>query len=117
MGGSEINSRARVLFDREHGFAPFRDHRLVPRYAYEKVFLVTSGAPCVAFSRAGKQKGQTDVRGCHYVDQVGAYMRADVPVILFEQVPEARRVLPSDWRAGRKGKSPQEQLVDKLETG
>ena len=117
IGGSEINSSARVLFEREHGFAPFRDHRLVPGYAYEKVFLVTTGAPCVAFSRAGKQKGQTDTRGCHYVDQVDAYTRAGVPVILFEQVPEARRVLPSDWKAGRKGKSPQEQLVDKLEAG
>ena len=115
IGGSEINSSARVLFEREHGFAPFRDHRLVPRYAYEKVFLVTTGAPCVAFSRAGKQKGQTDARGCHYVDQVDAYTQAGVPVILFEQVPEARRILSSDWKAGGKGKSPQQQLVEKLE--
>ena len=55
IGGSEINGSARVLFERDHGFAPFRDHGLVPRYAYEKVFLVTTSAPCVAFSRACKQ--------------------------------------------------------------
>lgn len=117
IGGSEINSNARVLFEREHGFAPFKDHRLDPRYAYEKVFLVTTGAPCVVFSMAGKQNGQADARGCQYADQVDAYTQADVPVILFEQVPEARRVLPSDQQADRKGRSPQQQLVEKVEAG
>ena len=37
-------------------------------------------------------------------------------MILFEQVPEARRILASDWKAGDKGDSPQQQLVERLET-
>ena len=35
-------------------------------------------------------------------------------MILFEQVPEARRMLASDLKADGKGKSPQQQLVEKL---
>ena len=56
IGGSEWNNSARLLFRREHGFDPFEDHEDVPDYAYKHVFMVTTGAPCVAFSRAGSQK-------------------------------------------------------------
>jgi site-specific DNA-cytosine methylase len=114
VGGSEKNNTARLLFKRQHGFEPFRDQQLVPDYAYDKIFMVTTGAPCVAFSLAGKQKGQTDARGLHYVEQADGYIRAKVPVILFEQVPEARHILNKDWKARDAGKSPQDQLVDKL---
>ena len=63
---------------------------------------------------AGKQNGQTDARGLHYVEQSDGYIRAKVPVILFEQVPEARRILSKDWKARKEGKSPQDQLIEKL---
>jgi hypothetical protein len=52
VGGSEKNNIARLLFKRHHGFEPFRDQQLVPDYAYDKAFLVTTRAPCVAFSLA-----------------------------------------------------------------
>ena len=58
--------------------------------------MVTTGAPCVAFSLAGKQRGQTDARGLHYVERAEAHVKAEVPVILFEQVPEARHILNKD---------------------
>ena len=87
---------------------------MVPDYAYDKIFLVTTGASCVAFSPAGKQKGQTDARGLHHVEQAEGYIRAKVPVILFEQVPEARQILNKDWKARETGRSPQDQLVEKL---
>ena len=114
VAGSEKNNTARLLFKRQHGFEPFRDQQLVPDYAYNEIFLVTTGAPCVAFSLAGKQNGQTDARGLHYVEQADGYIRAKVPVILFEQVPEARQILSKDWIAKKTGKSPQDQLVEKL---
>jgi site-specific DNA-cytosine methylase len=50
----------------------------------------------------------------HYVEQADGYIRAKVPVILFEQVPEARQILNKDWKAKKAGKSPQDQLVEKL---
>ncbi len=117
VGGSEINNTARLLFKRHHGFEPFRDQQLVPKDAYNKIFMVTTGAPCIAFSKAGSQKGQTDERGLHYVDQADTYIEAQVPIILFEQVPEARQILDKDWKSRNKAKSPQEQLVDKLIAG
>ena len=55
VGGSEWNNSARKLFHREHGFDPFEDHEQVPDYAYKYTFMDTTGAPCVAFSRAGKR--------------------------------------------------------------
>ena len=115
VGGSEWNNSARLLFKREHGFDPFEDHENVPDYAYKHVFMVTTGAPCVAFSRAGKQKGQADRRGCYYVLQADDYIRANVPVILFEQVREARDILSGDHVSIALRKSPQDQLVQKLE--
>ena len=33
---------------------------------------------------------------------------------MFEQVPEARQILNKDWKARKAGKSPQDQLVEKL---
>ena len=104
VGGSEKNNTARLLFKRQHDFEPFRDQQLVPDYDYDKIFMVTTGAPCVAFSLAGKQRGQTDARGLHYVEQADGYIRATVPVILFEQVPEARHILNKDWKAKNMGK-------------
>ena len=115
VGGSECNNSARLLFRREHGFEPFRDHENVPSYAYKHIFMVTTGAPCVAFSKAGLQKGQSDKRGCYYVAQVDAYIQAEVPVILFEQVREAREILRGDSVANGRKMSPQDQLVEKLE--
>ena len=96
VGGSEWNNSARLLFRREHGFDPFEDHENVPDYAYKHMFMVTTGAPCVAFSRAGSQKGQSDKRGIYYVTQADDYIKARVPVILFEQVREARDILKND---------------------
>jgi len=49
------------------------------------------------------------------VAQADDYIRAKVPVILFEQVREARDVLKGDLVARGLGKSPQDQLVQKLE--
>ena len=115
VGGSEWNSSARLLFRREHGFDPFEDHENVPDYAYKHMFMVTTGAPCVAFSRAGSQKGQSDKRGIYYVTQADDYIKARVPVILFEQVREARDILKNDSVARELKKSPQDQLVQKLE--
>ena len=57
-GGSEKNNTARLLFKRQHGFEHFRDQQLVPDYAYDKIFMVTTGAPCVAFSLAGNRGGK-----------------------------------------------------------
>jgi hypothetical protein len=115
VGGSEWNNSARKLFHREHGFDPFEDHEHVPDYAYKYMFMVTTGAPCVAFSRAGSQKGQADKRGIYYVAQADDYIRAKVPVILFEHVREARDVLKGDLVSRGLGKLPQDQLVQKLE--
>ena len=115
VGGSEWSNSARLLFNREHGFDPFGDHDNVPDYAYKHVFMVTTGAPCVAFSRAGKQKGQSDRRGCYYVSQADDYIRAKVPVILFEQVREARDILKNDSMSRASGLSPHDQLVQKME--
>ena len=114
VGGSEKNNTTRLLFKRQHGFEPFKDQQLVPDYAYDDIFLVTTGVPCVAFPLAGKQRGQADARDLHYVEQADGYIRAKVLVILFEQVPEARRILSKDWKARKEGKSPQDQLVEKL---
>ena len=115
-GGSEKNNTARVLFKRQHGFEHVRDQQLVPDYAYDKMFLVATGAPCVAFSLAERQKGQTDARGLHYVEQADGYIIAKVSDILFEQVPEARKILNKDWKARKAGKSPQDQLVENLKS-
>ena len=84
VGGSEWSNSARLLFPREHGFDPFEDHEHILDYAYKHVFMVTAGAPYVAFSRAGKQKGQAGKRGCYCVAQAVDCIRAKVPVILFE---------------------------------
>ena len=70
------------------------------------MFLVTTRAPCVAFSRAGNQKGQADRRECYYVLQADDYIRAKVPVIFFEQVREARDVLSGDHVSRALKKSP-----------
>ena len=48
------------------------------------------------------------------MEQADGYIRAKVSVILFEQVPEARQTLIKDWKAKSTGKSPQDQLVEKL---
>ena len=119
VGGSEKNSTARLLFRRHYGFEPFRDQQLVPDDAYDKLFLLTATAPCIAFSAAGKQRGQSDKRGqgLHYVDQADPFIKARVPIILFEQVPEASQILEKDWKARQSQKSPQTQLVDKLREG
>ena len=74
----------------------------------------TTGAPCVAFSPTGKHRAQTGARGLHYVEQADGCIKAKVPVILFVQVSEARHILNKDWKAKDTGKSPQDQLVDKL---
>ena len=83
-------------------------------YAYDKIFLVTTGAPCVAFSLAGGERGQTDTRGLHDVEHADGYIRGKVPVTLFEQVAEVRQILNKDWKARKTGRSPQDQLVEKL---
>ena len=117
VGASERNGVARKVFARQHGFQPFGMHDKVPDYVYEGVFMVTSGAPCVAFSYAGKQSGSSDKRGTHYVEQAHQYTKARVPVIVLEQVPQARDILPKDAVSRGARKSPHQRVATILEEG
>ena len=112
VGAPESNSAARLAFKRRHGFSPFSRHENAPDYAYSGVFGIMAGAPCVAMSPAGRQQGLSDMRGTYYVEQVRQYTRCKTPLIVFEQVPEARLILPGDSKSRLARMSPQDQLVE-----
>ena len=79
------------------------------------VYAVVSGAICVAFSSAGHQLGSTDIRGSLYENQIPGFIRAQIPVILLEQVPECRSLLAKDRRSQALGSSPQQRVVTMLQ--
>jgi len=71
---------------------PFWDQLKVPQRALEQVYTVIAGSPCTAFSLGGARRGLDDCMGQLYIKQLQGYIRAQVPVILLEQVPEVADV-------------------------
>ena len=114
IGASEHNGHARKVFNRRHGFMPFKSHERVPDEIYKKIWAVFSGAPCVAYSLMGAQKGLSDPRGVYYVEQVDQYIETGVPVIVLEQVKGVRDVSNSDKVSQQNKISPQSKLCEKL---
>ena len=114
IGASEHNGHARTAFERRHGFKPFKSHERVPDGVYRKVWGVFSGAPCVAYSFMGAQKGLSDPRGVYYVEQVDQYTEARVPVIVLEQVTGVRSVPRYDKVSKSNQRAPQSILCEKL---
>ena len=114
-GGSERDATGQEAFRRRHRFVPMDDHFQVPDHMLGAVYAVVSGAPCVAFSSAGHQLGSTDIRGSLYENQIPGFIRAQIPVILLEQVPECRSLLAKDRRSQALGSSPQQRVVTMLQ--
>ena len=114
VGGSEVDAIAQEAYRRRHGYKPFTDQTRVAPHSLKGVYVLGSGAPCVAYSPAGAQKGTMDPRGLHYVDQVDTYIEAKIPILVLEQVPECQNILKNDYRAQLTQKSPHTTMIAKL---
>ena len=114
VGGSENNVVAQEAFRLRHGYRPFPDQTRVAPHSLQGIYVVGSGAPCVAYSPAGSQNGTGDPRGLHYVDQVNTYIAAQVPILVLEQVPECQNILHNDYRSRQSQKSPHATIVAQL---
>ena len=115
IGGSENDPSAREAFRRRHAYSAFSNQKKVPTHMLEGVYVVFAGAPCIAYSQAGNQRGATDPRGNDYETQIQRYTDAQVPIIVLEQVTQVQQISPHDLKSYRLRTSPQQRVVDKLQ--
>jgi site-specific DNA-cytosine methylase len=76
VGGSEIDIRARATFRTRNGFEAMYEHATVTSIMLRGLYIVVSGAPCVAYSRAGARRGRSSKLGMIYIDQIDVYIEA-----------------------------------------
>ena len=116
VGGSEVDAHARAAFRRRNGFEPMYENEKVTSVMLEGIYVIVSGAPCVAYSMCGSRRGLSAKLGRYYVNQIDAYTQAEIPVIILEQVPGAAEIQPHDEKTQFSGITAQQQVEDKLTT-
>ena len=112
VGGSEIDAQARAAFRRRNGFEPMYENENVTADMLKGIYVLTAGAPCVAYSTCGNRRGLSAKVGTHYVNQIEAYTQAQIPVIILEQVPGAAEIQPNDTLTQRDGVTAQQQVEE-----
>jgi site-specific DNA-cytosine methylase len=116
IGGSELDIRARAAFRARNGFEAMYEHSTVTSEMFGGIYIVVSGAPCVAYSRAGARRGRSSKLGMMYIDQIDVYIEAGVPVIILEQVTCVLEILDTDKVSKADHVCAQTKVEDKLIT-
>jgi site-specific DNA-cytosine methylase len=114
VGGSEIDSQARSAFRRRNGFEPFYENETVTSDMLKGIYVLVSGAPCIAYSLCGMRRGLSASVGTHYTAQIDAYTEAQIPVVILEQVPGAAELLPNDTISQKTGETAQDIVERKF---
>ena len=117
VGGSETDPDARAAFRRRNRFESFYENKSVTDRMLRGIYVLVSGAPCVAYSIAGAQRGRSSKIGMHYIEQVDAYVSSKIPVVILEQVEGVTSILPRDKVSNSDGKTPQQLVEDKFRAG
>ena len=114
VGGSEVDAQARAAFRKRNGFEPMYENENITSRMLEGIYILVSGAPCVAYSMCGARRGASASVGMHYINQIDTYTDANIPVIILEQVPGAAIIQPNDTVAQASGITAQQQVEGKL---
>jgi len=90
VGACDIDKECREVYKNNHGIEPQSDIRKITEFPDFDIFC--SGAPCVAFSNAGKKGGFDDYRG-QLFNQVFRIAKLKNPIYMFlENVKHIRRI-------------------------
>ena len=68
VGGSEVDAQARATFRKRNGFEPMYENENITSNMLEGIYVLVSGAPCVAYSMCGARRGASAKVGMHYID-------------------------------------------------
>jgi DNA (cytosine-5)-methyltransferase 1 len=86
VGFSEVDKYAIQCFQQNHGGKNFGDITKINWSKVPDFDLLTGGFPCQAFSTAGKQQGEADVRGQLGLELTKALKEKQPKYFLFENV-------------------------------
>ena len=114
VGGSEIDLRARNAFRMRNGFEAMYEHQSIKASMLRGVYMVVSGAPCVAYSLAGARKGRSSKLGLMYIGQIDAYVDAKVLVVILVQVGGVLQISEKDSVSKEENVCAQSLVEDKF---